>query len=193
MAKQQTRAVEAVENNAPMSAYEQQILATIAGWEKISVGFAPYLKVSGIGGCFFGKLAAVDLGDPEFPRYVVECLGAPLKCQRGPVNDAEEVIVQPGEFFTVSKYAGLPIERFMDIPAFFKVIGEREVPPNEAHKMKTSMFLWEVTVSPESKALMAKNQKEELLMLKAIERRTINPGDIARAEQLQALQQAARA
>lgn len=170
-------------NPAP-SAYEQRILATIAGWAKASVGFAPYLKLNGVGDCFFGKLAAVDNSNPEFPRYIIEALEAPIECQRGPVASPEQVTVEPGDFFTVSKYAGLPIERFLDIPAFYKIKSTRVVPGNENHKMATEMFEWDVMVSGESKKLLAKNQRDEMLMLRDVQRRTIEAGDVSSSRAL---------
>lgn len=69
------------------------------------VGFAPYLKPSE-GMRFYAVLIARDERG-EFPRYVLQNLGGPLKCQSGPVDNAEEVIVEQGGKFTFSQYVQL--------------------------------------------------------------------------------------
>jgi hypothetical protein len=170
----------AVAAQGPMSDYEAKILAAIQGWEADSVGFAPYLKVEGVGSCFFGKVCTVDARDPEFVRYIVECEKEPIKCQRGPVDGAEEVWVQPGEFFTVSAYAGLPADRYFDMSVFCKVKEVRKLPPNIGtggnRKTVSDFYVWDVLLSPENRKIVNARRADELKML--MDRRTLGEGEV---------------
>lgn len=169
-----------------MTEYEALILKAIEGWEEDSVGFAPYYKVEGVGSCFFGKICTVDARDPEFIRYIVQCEVAPIKCQRGPVDGAEEVMVQPGEFFTVSAYAGLPAERYFDMSVFCKVKEVRKLPPNVGtggnRKVASDFFVWGVQLSADNRKLVNGRRTEELKML--MDRRTLGEGEVVAKAQL---------
>lgn len=68
------------------------------------IGFAPYWNPE-TGKEFYGALVARDERDPEFVRYLVMNLSnRPLACSRGPADNAEEVLVQKGETFSISVY-----------------------------------------------------------------------------------------
>jgi hypothetical protein len=183
MAAKKTNTTDTTENPAvqgAMTEYEALILKAIQGWEEDSVGFAPYYKVDGVGSCFFGKICTVDARDPEFIRYVVQCEVAPIKCQRGPVEGGEEVMVQPGEFFTVSAYAGLPAERYFDMSVFCKVKNVRKLPSNAGtggnRKTTSDFYEWSVTLSPENRKIVNGRRTEELKML--MDRRTLGEGEV---------------
>ena len=82
-----------------ISDFEKQILAQLEGWEQVETGFPPYWKPV-IGEIITCKVATLDARDESFVRYVLQCTRNAIKCSRGPTDDAEEVMVRPGEFFT---------------------------------------------------------------------------------------------
>jgi hypothetical protein len=156
--------------DAPISDYEKRALAAIQSWEKDALGFAPYFKVQGLGDCFVGKLVSLDFRDPKMPRFIFENpMDIPIQCYKGPVDNAEPVIVNKGEFFTLSQYKGLPIENYMDIDVMYKVVGTQETDNG-------TMYVWEVRMSPESKKLVNARRKEEMSVLVA--RRTLGEGEV---------------
>lgn len=78
------------------------------GWEEQETfsEFPPYWNPAE-GKSFQGKVLARDeTGD--FPRYVIEAT-AVTECAKGSGDDAEPVMVNPGERFTVSEYSSLPL------------------------------------------------------------------------------------
>jgi hypothetical protein len=78
------------------------------GWEEEAtfLEFPPYWSPAE-GKSFQGKVIARDeTGD--FPRYVIEAT-APAECAKGAGDDSEPVMVEPGQKFTVSEYASLPL------------------------------------------------------------------------------------
>ena len=90
-------------------------LNTIAapdGWEEEQISFPPYWNPAAIGNSFRGIPQGLDNRDPDFPRFVLLAT-VPIKCEQGPRDDVEEVTVQPGELFTTSVYAALPLDRYI--------------------------------------------------------------------------------
>jgi hypothetical protein len=81
-----------------------------AGYVDVAVGFAPYFSPSE-GGKFKGRLIDVDDRDPDFIRYMFVA-ETEMECFSGPSDDAETVIVHPGEPFNVSGYAQVPFEQY---------------------------------------------------------------------------------
>ena len=155
---------------APISDYEKLILAAVQGWEKDSLGFAPYFKVQEVGDCFVGKLVSLDFRDPKMPRFIFENpLDIPIQCFKGPVDNAEPITVNKGEFFTLSQYKGLPIENYMDLEVMYKVIGTQDTPNGK-------MYVWEPRMTAESKKIVNARRKEEMSVLVA--RRTLGEGEV---------------
>ena len=95
------------------------------GWEEENLSLPPYW-VTDIGKQFAARVIDLDNGDPEFPRYVLEAL-APVDCQSGKREEAEDVHVKIGEFFTCSTYAGLPLARYIGCRVVVKCTGTRKV------------------------------------------------------------------
>lgn len=144
--------------------YNKQILEAVKGWEEEVVGFPPYWTPE-LGKMLLGRLLLADLRDPNFGRYVMQATQVPVQCQRGPADDAEPVIVQPGEFFTMSVYGGLPVdsmENFFDLELCLTPFNKRRLPPNEASQGKPRDF-WDfkVIVAPESKKILTARKKEQ--------------------------------
>ena len=79
-------------------------------------GFPPYLKAF-VGLVLDMQVLMIDERKENFIRHVCQYLGStPLVCATGKVTDAEEVVVQKGELFTLSDYKGLPFEQLIGLP-----------------------------------------------------------------------------
>ena len=162
-----------VKNNAALAAYEvtdfdKAILDAIADWDEEQVGFPPYWKPEAVGRIIMGKVLARD-DDGLFPRYILQAV-LPVKCQKGSAqsNTVQEVIVQPGQLFTMSQYAGLPLERFFDIIVGIRVTGERMLPPTEESDGKPrDLWEWTVLVAPQDKEKLNARRAEETQRLMA--------------------------
>ncbi len=143
------------------------------GWSEEQLGFPPYFKAA-IGKGFFARVITVDVRDPEFIRFVLQYLGmpndfkkptqldttTPLKCQKGKKDDAEDVMVKPGEFFTTSNYGGLPLENFLGESATIACTGKVSTgKPND-------MYTWTVLTSAETKTRLAAQRLEEMRTLR---------------------------
>lgn len=154
------------------------------GWEQEQIGFPPYWNprmtmvdptkpragmVPGTGNSFLGTVVNRDERDPNFTRYVVQASRA-IRCQNGPSDDAEEVIVQKGEFFTLSTYASLPLDDYFGMEVYVQPIGKRKIKDDPETGEPRDLWRFSLMVSPESKKLL-KNRREEhtRLLLKAQE------------------------
>lgn len=122
-------------------------------FQEENIQFPPYWNPS-MNGWWYGMVTAIDDRDPEFPRVVVQAK-RPLMCARGPADDAEEVEVKESEFFTLSPYAALPLERYIGVSVLVRVTGQRKVPgrPND-------MWIFSLSVSPEDKKILDSERKE---------------------------------
>lgn len=144
-------------------------------WVEEQVGFTPYWEVEQ-GKYFLGIPSARDERDPEFVRYVFTAV-EPTVCQRGSKrqNEVEQVIVQPGEQFSISVWKVL--ERVFDeyfeigVTPMCKVTALREKPV-KSDNTKT-YWEWKVEVSPATKKKLAAKRAEVHAMRKAAEKAAI--------------------
>ena len=91
-------------NTAPNTNKNANAEPDFDSWSEEQIGFAPYWAPKE-GEAFYGILQARDERDPKFVRFLVMNLSSvPLKCHRGPVDNAEEVEVGKGAAFSVSVY-----------------------------------------------------------------------------------------
>lgn len=159
--------------------YEKTILAQITDWEQVETGFPPYWKPA-VGQCIVARVCTLDARNEEFVRYVLQATKISIPCARGPVDGAEEVSVNPGEFFTMGEYASLDLSRFFDIEVFIKVTGIRKLPGNkESNGVPREMFEFEVRCSKEDKAKLNAMRQEDMKLLAA--RRTMGTHQLAEA------------
>jgi hypothetical protein len=99
-------------NTAPVETKNQESAASNDEWNTEQVGFPPYFSVENDGDSFTGKLMYLDETDPSFPRYVFQCVGKPILCHRGSkTTGQEDVMVEPGQMFSASEYAGIARNR----------------------------------------------------------------------------------
>ena len=80
----------------------------------------------------------------------------PTLCERGDKHNKEEVLVQKGEFFTLSAYAGLPLDRYIGFAVFVQVKGQRDVGQPQP--------MWEFTlkISPEDRKVFVEERKQRI-------------------------------
>ena len=181
MASPKASAKSAIESNpaGEISEYEKTILAQISDWEQVETGFPPYWKPAE-GQCIVARVCTLDARNEGFVRYVLQATKIQIPCARGPVDGAEEVTVNPGEFFTMGEYASLDLSRFFDIEVFIKVIGTRKLPGNkESNGVPRNMFEFEVRCSKEDKAKLNAMRQEDMKLLAA--RRTMGTHQLAEA------------
>lgn len=164
-------------NPATMTEFEKIIAQQLQTWERVETGFAPYYKPE-VGAGFFAKVCVLDARDPNFIRYVLQCTRMELKCARGPVDGAEEVIVKPGEFFTLGEYASLPLQEFFDIEVAVLCTDQRKLAGNEGSNGKPrKMFEFTVTCSPEDNKKLKARKADEMKLFMA--RRTMGQDALA--------------
>lgn len=87
--------------------------------KEVQTGFPAYWNPSDGARCI-GIVVAKDDYDPDFVRIYMQAT-RPLQCQRGPKDDAEKVIVKPGEFFSVGDYKSLNLQNFIGCEIYFEV------------------------------------------------------------------------
>jgi hypothetical protein len=137
---------------------------TPEGWKEESIGFPPYWKAEPGSGCR-GIMMALDRRDEQFPRYHIEAT-IPLDCRRGPVDDGEIVTVGTGEIFTMSTYAGLPLENYMGFEVAILCTGLRKLPPNEySEGLPRDFLVFKTFVSNEVHTLLKSRRKEDALLV----------------------------
>ena len=126
----------------------------VAGFVEEQISFPPYWNPD-MGKVFYGMVVNLDDTDPTFVRYVVEAF-MPTLCERGDKHNKEEVLVQKGEFFTLSAYAGLPLDRYIGFAVFVQVKGQRDVGQPQP--------MWEFTlkISPEDRKVFVEERKQRI-------------------------------
>jgi hypothetical protein len=132
-------------------------------WVEQQTGFPPYWNPvvdedSGKGNGFKAKVMARDERDPEFIRYVLQATMG-LRCQNGPADDAEEVLVKPGEYFTCGDYAALPLSDYFGEEVVVLTIRKRKLAANEKNPQKRDLWNFKILVSPET-ALRLEERRE---------------------------------
>jgi hypothetical protein len=128
------------------------------GFEEAQIGFPPYFKPNE-GRTVKFRPVALDTRDARFFRWVAEA-SHNIACWTGPKDDAEPVLVHAGEYFTLSVYASLPLEKFIGEEIICTVKTKRDI-----HDGQT-VWVWSVKVKPETKQrleLAAKAKMEKQL------------------------------
>jgi hypothetical protein len=121
------------------------------GWEDENLSLPPYW-VTAEGKQFAARVIDLDNQDPDFPRYVLEAL-APVECQSGKRDEAEDVHVKIGEFFTCSMYAGLPLFRYIGCRVLVECTGTRKV------NQPQPMYVFRMVMHPDDKKMVAEDRK----------------------------------
>jgi hypothetical protein len=96
-----------------------------------------------------------DTRDPDFIRYVfTNTNDAPLECATGKASDAEQIMVNPGEFFTVSSYAALPLDDLLGLECMLQAKDKVDTSTSGRE-----VWRWRLVVPPETKKQLA-NRRE---------------------------------
>ncbi len=144
-----------------LKAYNQEILDSVKDWEKEQTGFPPYWKPKAEGDLFFGKPILKDERNPEFERYVVQATKFPVVCQQGPADDADIIVVRPGDYFTCSVWAALPLDEFIDIECVVMAEKTRKLPgTDESGGVPRKLWTWNVKMTKESRLLVRERRQE---------------------------------
>lgn len=123
------------------------------GFEEENLGFAPYWKAA-VGEGFTAKPIQLDARDPKFERWLLQNLGADLKCFKGPTKEAEEVTVKNGEHFTMSNYKGCDLTDYIGYDIFAKVVG------TTPSKHPNDMFVWKLAMKTADRAALNAKRQE---------------------------------
>lgn len=126
-------------------------------FQEEQISFPPYWDV-GDNKWFYGMVVAVDDRDAEFVRYVVQA-ERPIMCKQGSKKkkESEDVEVKPGEFFTLSAYSGLPLDRYIGVKVLVRVTGKKDVGQPQP------MWTFSLHVSPEDKKMLLSERKTRAL------------------------------
>jgi hypothetical protein len=88
-----------------------------------------------------------------------------LKCYRGPVNNQEEVIVQPGQYFSLSEYAGISREKlqfYVGVEIKLTPLQERNLSVAKGEEPRTFID-WDLGVASADKALVDTRKRQLML------------------------------
>jgi hypothetical protein len=129
-------------------------LPEFSNFEEEQISFPPYWEAAE-GKWFYAMVVMVDERDPEFPRYVCQAeLDTPCKKGSKSKKEDEDIIAHKGEYFTLSTYSGLPLDRYVGTRVLVKCIGKRDVGRPQP------MWEFSLKVSPEDKKLLVAERKQ---------------------------------
>lgn len=114
------------------------------------ISFAPYWKPI-VGASFVAKPIARDERDPEFIRFVMQAY-QDMDCFSGPVEDAAEVKVEKGKYFSISDYKALPLDFYMGLPDPIKLTVEST--RKSSDPKKNDMFVWSIKTTDRCKKIL---------------------------------------
>ena len=142
-----------VKNDAALMISNPDAMPEFQNWEEEQITLPPYWEV-GMDKWFCGLVVSVDDRDEEFVRYLVQA-EMPIKCFTGSKkkNEQEEVIVNKGEFFSLSAYASLPLDRYIGVRVLVRVTGRKDIGRPQP------MWEFSLKVSPEDKKLLLEDRK----------------------------------
>jgi hypothetical protein len=122
------------------------------GFTDQQTGYPPYWNPSD-GKVFLGTVLFRDARDEEFIRYVLRA-SRKMTCFEGEADNAQEVQVLPGQYFSVGEYAALPLEKYVGHEVMVIASGKRDI--------KGGKELWKFRLlcnDETTKLIAAKEQK----------------------------------
>lgn len=133
--------------------FDASMFEAATDWVEQQTGFPPYwnpaISDEGKGNGFAARVMARDERDPDFIRYVLQATKG-LRCHNGPAEDAEEVLVKAGEYFTCSDYAALPLADYFGEEVVVITKGKRKLNPSERNPQKRDLWQFRILTSPET-------------------------------------------
>jgi hypothetical protein len=128
----------------------------------LPIGFDPYWSPE-VGGFVVANAEEFDARDPDFVRIRMRA-AQPTKCFKGNVEDAEEVIVPAGGFFTVSTYAGITKELLYhvksDIKPIIKLIAEKKTKVRTGRWAGKDAWVFRMQASAKDQAALASGRAD---------------------------------
>ena len=138
--------------------------------EDTQVGLPPYWKPipeigkSAVGQMFIGIPMRIDMRDENFHRYVIQATRE-TQCFRGPNEEAESVIVKPGELFTTSVHAGLDLTEYYGMKVGVIIISDTPLKPLEDGTPR-NFYRWKVRLLKAEAKELDDFRKEKAKMLR---------------------------
>ncbi len=126
-------------------------------WDKEQTGFAPYWEPAE-GLSAFASAVALDMNDPEQPRFLLRNEGKELRCFQGSKLKKQqlEVMVKKGENFTISVYHSISslLETYLasGLHVRFKLTAVEKVPTSTTGR---EVWKWDLVVDPAVRAQLA--------------------------------------
>jgi hypothetical protein len=87
-------------------------------------------------------------------RWVLQATKFDIPCEQGKSDAQERMIVKCGEFFTMSEYASLPLERFFGLEVVGIVKGKRPIDGGK------TLWSFRVMVDKDTKAILTDGRKQ---------------------------------
>jgi hypothetical protein len=143
-------------NGAAVQAFEDEAFDD-AGTEEEQIGFPPYWSPAS-GRRLKIRVTAFDQRDPTFPRWVVQATHD-VACQSGPSDEAEPRLVKKGEFFSMSLYAALPLQKYVGEEVIVECKDNRDIGSGK------TLWVWSLRCTPEVKARVAQRNEERQRLL----------------------------
>lgn len=135
-------------------------LPDFSSFVKEQISFPPYWNPEEGKKIYFVPMQ-LDDKDKEFQRYVCKAL-MPIQCAQGPAEDQEMVMVQPGEYFTLSTYTALPLEMYFGFPVLVTTKTKRKIQGG-----KKELWQFELAVDPTVKKQLESKRVEMAKQMQA--------------------------
>lgn len=136
------------------------------GWVEEQTGFPPYWnpELANPGEVckrFQGIVIGKDDRDPDFIRFVLKATKT-IMCGEGPKDDKADIEVQEGQYFSVSDYVALPLEKYIGHEVLVMSVSKRKIDGGK------SLWKWRLMVSPETRKAIAAAEAKMLAEANAL-------------------------
>ncbi len=135
----------------------------------LPIGFDPYWTPE-VGGFIVGNAEEFDARDPQFVRIRMRA-AQPTMCKKGNVEDAEDVLVEPGGFFTLSTYAGVTKEFLYHVKSglkpIVKLIAEKKSKVKTGTNAGKDVWVFRMQTAEKDKAALASGRADFMKSLEA--------------------------
>ena len=156
-------------NTAPNTNKNNAVESEEDEWVKEQIGFPPYWNPK-VGDSVQCMIQQLDTTDEEFPRYIAVYTGnSELKCYKGAKETEafEEVIVYPGEQFSMSEWAGIDRNHLAAYVGIEIRLTRGKDTKFKGDDGKPRTFInWELMVKAKDRPVI-EGRKQEILKLKA--------------------------
>jgi hypothetical protein len=128
----------------------------------LPIGFDPYWSPE-VGASIVANAEEFDARDPDFIRIRMRA-AQPTMCKKGNTEDAEDVLVPAGGYFTVSTYAGITKELLYhvksDVKPVIKLIAEKKTKVRTGKYAGKDAWVFRMQASAKDQAALASGRAE---------------------------------